>query len=69
MRARKHTQPDRHELAWLLTLRRALRAKELALRFNCSRAYIDVVAHEAKQNAYSVDIDAVISRCLTDRLK
>jgi hypothetical protein len=69
MKPRKHTQPDRSELAWLLALKRALHEKELRKRFGCGRSYIAYVSRESKQNDCSVDIGDVIARCLPDRLK
>jgi hypothetical protein len=69
MKPRKHTQPDRSELAWLISLKRALRDKELMARFKCGRSYLHVVSRETKQNACSVDLSDVIERCLPRRLK
>jgi hypothetical protein len=63
VKPRKHTQPDRNELAWLISLKYALRDKELMARFNCSRSYLYDVSRESKQNASSVDIFDVIARC------
>ena len=69
MKPRKHTQPDRSELAWLIALKRALRERELMARFNCGRSYIAMVSRESKQNVCSVDLADVIERCLPRRLK